>query len=99
MSESPPLDELQQQIRLSAGEIKAIQSVMDIHVAALGAASLWLFGSRTDPEKSGGDIDLFLELGSRVANASRLIHQIRLALYDEMGWERPTEQTKLEVSQ
>ncbi|MCF6281508.1 MAG: nucleotidyltransferase domain-containing protein [Candidatus Polarisedimenticolaceae bacterium] len=84
MSESASLNGLQN-IRLSRGEVLAIRSVMDEQVASLGEAALWLFGSRTDPEKRGGDIDLFLELGSGVDNLNQLRRQIRLALYDEIG--------------
>lgn len=84
MSESSSFD-LLQKIRLSEDEVFAIRTVMDREVGTLGEASLWRFGSRTDPGKRGGDIDLFLELGSRVDNAYQLLHQIRLALYDEIG--------------
>ncbi len=72
-------------IRLTHREVLAIQSVMEQHLSELGEASLWLFGSRSDPKKRGGDIDLFLEISKRTNNLDQLRRQIRLALFDEIG--------------
>jgi hypothetical protein len=60
------------QIRLTRHEIVAIPSVMEQHLSELGDASLWLFGSRSDPKKRGGDIDLFLEVSQCVDNLDLL---------------------------
>jgi predicted nucleotidyltransferase len=72
-------------IRLTRHEVLAIQSVMEQYVSGLGEASLWLFGSRSDPKKRGGDIDLFLEISKCANNLDQLRRQIRLALFDEIG--------------
>ncbi len=74
----------QQAIRLTPAEVQAI---CDVFVEMVGAvpASLWLFGSRVDTEKRGGDIDLFLELAGSVDNVAALVRKIRVALYDRIG--------------
>lgn len=84
VSEFIPLNRWQN-IRLTKHEVQAIQSVIEQQMAALVEATLWLFGSRTDPKKRGGDIDLFLELESCIDNLDQLRRQIQLALYDEIG--------------
>jgi hypothetical protein len=39
-----------------------IQSIKETFVECFGKDDhLWLFGSRTDPQKRGGDIDLYIE--------------------------------------
>jgi predicted nucleotidyltransferase len=47
-------------IRLTEEEIKAIKETAK---EVFGKdVKLWLFGSRTDPTKRGGDIDLYVEI-------------------------------------
>ena len=50
-------------IRLSDYEVKAIKETAE-EVFGKGT-KVFLFGSRTDPEKRGGDIDLYVVPGSR----------------------------------
>ncbi len=61
MSESPLADE-SERVRLSKEEIAAIRVCMERHVSPLGPANLWLFGSRMDVSKRGGDIELYLDV-------------------------------------
>lgn len=46
-------------MRLSSKEIKAIRSAFSTHLDAI-PYQLYLFGSRTDKNKKGGDIDLLV---------------------------------------
>jgi len=73
----------QETVRLTSEEIQAINEVFAEIVKT--QARLWLFGSRTDPKKRGGDIDLFLELHTPVSNITALVRKIRMALYDRIG--------------
>jgi len=47
-------------MRLSEQEIGAIISGLDNYINLLSGAELYLFGSRVDDSKKGGDIDLLL---------------------------------------
>lgn len=44
-----------------------------------------LFGSRTDPAKRGGDIDLWIELSEIPTDPSRLGRLLRLTLEEKLG--------------
>ena len=45
----------------------------------LGAdARIWLFGSRVDDTRRGGDLDLYIEIGGRVALRQKLRCKYRL---------------------
>jgi predicted nucleotidyltransferase len=82
-----PLD----QVRLSARERDGIRRATA--TACRETAADWkriiLFGSRTDPTRRGGDIDLLVEIGPEPAvDAFRLQQRLRLALEDELGPQR-----------
>jgi hypothetical protein len=51
--------ESNKKIRLSNSDLVAIQNIFHKHF--LAKDSLWLFGSRVDLAKLGGDIDLYIE--------------------------------------
>lgn len=46
-------------MRLTAIQVKAIKGTFAIHF--LKEDNIWLFGSRVDDTKKGGDIDLYIE--------------------------------------
>jgi predicted nucleotidyltransferase len=46
-------------MRLTTEQINAITANIRHHLG--GAASIWLFGSRVDDSKRGGDVDLYVE--------------------------------------
>ncbi|MFO1257724.1 MAG: nucleotidyltransferase domain-containing protein [Gammaproteobacteria bacterium] len=50
---------MSKQIRLSDREVQAIQKIFLRYFG--GEDHIWLFGSRTDLSKRGGDIDLYIE--------------------------------------
>lgn len=75
-------------IRLTKAEVDAIRDAMQHHVAPLGCSRLWLFGSRADPGKRGGDIDLYLEVDADVSDELALVRDLRLALFPRIGEQR-----------
>lgn len=78
-------------IRLSARERDGIRRATD--TACRETSASWkrivLFGSRTDPARRGGDIDLLVEICPEPAvDAYRFQQRLRLALEDELGPQR-----------
>lgn len=49
----------QKKVRLSEKDLNALKTIF--HKYFLDKDRLWLFGSRVDLEKKGGDIDLYIE--------------------------------------
>jgi predicted nucleotidyltransferase len=78
-------------IRLSAHDCDGIRraTVRACREAAATWRRIILFGSRTDPRRRGGDIDLLVEIeADPPADAYRLTQRLRLALEDELGSQR-----------
>ncbi len=75
-------------IRLSKREVEAIKSVTR-EVFGDGAV-IYLFGSRVDPEKRGGDIDLFVELPENFPKEEIIDRKIKflVRLKDQIGEQR-----------
>lgn len=55
-------------MRLTPSEITAIKETADRHFGA--ATNVWLFGSRLDDERRGGDIDLLVDTDLSDADAA-----------------------------
>ncbi|MFM8413720.1 MAG: nucleotidyltransferase domain-containing protein [Planctomycetota bacterium] len=82
-----PLD----QIRISPSECEAIRRATVKACRETGAAwrHIILFGSRADPHRRGGDIDLLIVVGSEPSvDTYRLKQRLQLALEDELGPQR-----------
>jgi uncharacterized protein len=78
-------------IRLTPRERDGIRAAVQRACGETGA--VWrrvvVFGSRTDPDRRGGDIDLLIELKpGGMADAFRLNQRLRLAIEDELGEQR-----------
>lgn len=71
-------------IRLSSQEVHVITESFRIHFGK--DDHLWLFGSRTDPSRRGGDIDLYVETLEN--DTKRALHNKRAfisALWMQLG--------------
>lgn len=71
-------------MRLSELEVKAIKNSFDRYFKS---GTIYLFGSRVDDTKKGGDIDLYLDL-SYTLNSQELLDKkskFRMALYEKIG--------------
>jgi uncharacterized protein len=66
-------------MRLTNNEIKAIKTAVYQYDKT---AKIYLFGSRTDDSKLGGDIDL-LVISNKITNMDKI--KIKLKIYDEIG--------------
>ena len=66
-------------MRLTNTQIETIRR--DVRELAGEAAHIWLFGSRLDDDKRGGDIDLMLELTEPVAHPAQLAARLSARLY------------------
>lgn len=67
-------------LRLEPGERDAIR---DQAASLAPGAEAYLFGSRTDPEARGGDIDVLLLTEERLALAT--VRRIRRAILEQIG--------------
>ncbi|BCX81440.1 conserved hypothetical protein [Methylomarinovum caldicuralii] len=72
-------------VRLLPEQIEAIRRV--VREVAGERARVFLFGSRTDPEARGGDIDLLVQLDRPLDEAARFRLKLELLarLYRELG--------------
>ena len=71
-------------IRLSPSEINAIK---DTFKEVFQEGKIYLFGSRVNSSKKGGDIDLFVDLPYKL-DMKELLNkksQFRLAIYEKIG--------------
>jgi predicted nucleotidyltransferase len=75
---------MQQPIRLTEYER---QSIKDVFKECFENGKIYLFGSRVDITKKGGDIDLYIDLPYKLATKEWLDKksQFKLKLYDKIG--------------
>lgn len=70
-------------MRLTSEQINSIKSIAN---RVLGAPSrVWLFGSRVDDKRRGGDIDLLVETEINLENRAQVICKIYGALIMALG--------------
>jgi predicted nucleotidyltransferase len=72
-------------MRLTPFQVDTVKSTVGRIVGH--SARVWLFGSRTDDQARGGDIDLFVQteerLPNRVASACRVVAELQQQLGDQ----------------
>lgn len=64
-------------MRLTPDQAEAIRSGIRLHLG--GQSRIWLFGSRVDDQRLGGDVDLYVEPESRPTLIDRLRCKVALA--------------------
>jgi len=70
-------------MRLTSSQIQTIKTTITL---VLGFPyRLWLFGSRVDDQKRGGDIDLFIETDAIISNRAETICRVYGALIMQLG--------------
>ncbi len=70
-------------MRLTSSQVQVIKTTV---TRVLGFPyRLWLFGSRVDDQKRGGDIDLFIETDEIISNRAETICRVYGALIRVLG--------------
>lgn len=70
-------------MRLTEQQIQLVKKAVDSILNAPN--NIWLFGSRVDDEKRGGDIDLFIETQSLCSNRAETICRLYGELITMLG--------------
>jgi len=70
-------------MRLEISQIQAIKKALNRVLNA--PYKVWIFGSRADAQKKGGDIDLFIETDIVISNHAEMICRIYGALIMALG--------------
>ncbi len=70
-------------MRLTSNQVQTIKTVVD-HVIG-EPCQIWLFGSRVDDQRRGGDIDLMIETQATLPNRAEGICQLYAALIIALG--------------
>lgn len=80
----PTLKNRNNNIRLSAHDLSALETLFKKHF--LKEDTLWIFGSRVNSLKKGGDIDLYIETKAESANeAANMKNKFIISLEEEIG--------------
>lgn len=72
-------------VRLSEREIRGIRQVLSAELAGYAQATAWLFGSRTNMQAKGGDIDLFIEVDGQIQDELALARKLDAAFMKNLG--------------
>ena len=79
-------------MRVTAEQVNAIKMLARRYFGE--EAELWLFGSRVDDKKKGGDYDFFLE--TNLIDADEIIER-KIALIAELQGSAPFEDEKIDI--
>lgn len=72
-------------VRLTPRELRGLRNAFE-KVFQEDVLAVYLFGSRTDLNEKGGDIDLLVKCGKKPAfSVTRLARALRLAIYAQIG--------------
>lgn len=75
-------------MRLSPQQVETIVSGILSVVENESILGIHLFGSRTDPQAKGGDIDLWIETNGAPQDARLFARRVRLALEQSLGQQK-----------
>lgn len=71
-------------VRLSASEMKAIIDASQVVCKGISLRRIGVFGSRSNLNEKGGDIDLFFEIDGAI-DIQNLASQLRVAIANKIG--------------
>lgn len=74
--------------RLDQRDRARLSALFSSVLAAYPDAAVYLFGSRADPTKRGGDLDLLIVSGDVAQDAYELSKRLRIAIKDQLGDQR-----------
>ncbi|MBL7162965.1 MAG: nucleotidyltransferase domain-containing protein [Anaerolineales bacterium] len=75
-------------VRLEQDTIEKLSRLFREHLQDYPDAVVYLFGSRTDLRKKGGDLDLLIVSQRAISHAYELRKKLRMAIKEELGDQR-----------
>ena len=78
----------QKSVRLESDTIEKLSRLFSEYLQDYPDAAVYLFGSRADLKKKGGDLDLLIVSRDAVSHAYELRKKLRMAISEELGDQR-----------